>query len=393
MKYKALYNYQSPTLFFYITKVPNIMGAFCLSKVKKNDFMYMEILRLLNEIRLQCQYYSISSNSKNATYKKGIKVYYKYDERALHIKCKFLRKALRKDYLNFKESIEIHADTSTPIREEKGWCYFSVVLHYEPIYEFNSNRESVTIGTVAEGLGYWNYVQNPHALIVGDTGSGKSVFVRYMLLSLWKYNHCIDCVDGKSIDYTSIRNNFNKYIANTSDNSKEILAFIKNFETNMLTRLEYLRKQGTDNFMNIPSLMPRFLLIDELLVILKTWNKKDIEILNLILSNIILLGRAIGFFLIVTMQRADTKYLSGDLRDNFKFRIALGSCSSSSYGMMFDDTSLVGLSVGNAWYSLGKTTGIIKIPYYENFNEIKTLEEVKEQKKLNDDEKAQIEND
>lgn len=378
MRYRQLLNVQCITPLYYFFKVPMIVGTFLYAKIKKQEYIYMEMLRLLNEVRLQCRYYSITSNSKN-TYRKGIKVYYRYDERALYIKCKFLHKSLRKDYENFKESIEIHADTSTPIKEEKGWCYFSIVLHYDPIYQFNSDRESVTIGTIAQGLGYWNYVKNPHALIVGDTGNGKSTFVRYLLLSFWKYDHRIDCVDGKGIDYTMIKNRFNRYIANTSKNSSEILLFIKQFEDAMLHRLNYLREKGVDNFINIPGLMPRFLLIDELLVILKTWNKKEIEVLNLSLSNIILLGRAIGYFLIVTMQRADAKYLGGDLRDNFKFRIALGSCSATSYGMMFDNSSLVGLTVGSAWYSLGNDTGMIKIPYYQNFDEAKSLENEKEE--------------
>lgn len=380
MKYRMILNYRISTPLFYISKTPNVIFNFIKSKIKNEDNSYIEVLRLLNEIRLQCRYYSWSMNSnRNTSKRKKIRCYWKYDERSVSIKCKFLKKSIRRDYENFRESIEIHGDTSTPIREEKGWVYFSVVLHYEPIYEFESDKEHVTIGTIAEGLGYWNFNNNPHALIVGDTGEGKSVYVRYLLLSLWKNQHDIDCIDGKAIDYTLIRSRFRNYISYQT-NPDDIIKFVENFRDEMKERINYLRIKGIDNYKDDQTLKARFLLIDELLLMLKTFNKQQIEKLNLLITDVVLLGRAVGFFLIVTMQRADAKYLSGDLRDNFKFRIALGNCSSTSYGMMFDDTSLQGLERGNGWYSTGNSVGIIKIPYYKNYDIIRNKEEIKKEK-------------
>src|SRR5690625_3438402 len=52
------------------------------------------------------------------------------------------------------------------------------------------------------------------------------------------------------------------------------------------------------------------------------------------LKQIVMLGRQAGFLLILAWQRPDAKYLSGGIRDQFNFRVALGRMSELGYGMM-----------------------------------------------------------
>ena len=66
------------------------------------------------------------------------------------------------------------------------------------------------------------------------------------------------------------------------------------------------------------------LMIDEYTSFIESLDKKTkAEILNLI-GNIARLGRAVGMILILLMQRPDTTFLSGEIRNNFLLRVVLG---------------------------------------------------------------------
>ena len=83
-------------------------------------------------------------------------------------------------------------------------------------------------------------------------------------------------------------------------------------------------------------------------------------------SEIIWLGRAAGYFLIVTMQRADAKYIDGAIRDNFACRVVVGKASKESYSMIFD-RKLNGFEIGRAWVQINNDLQIISIPFYNDF--------------------------
>ena len=53
------------------------------------------------------------------------------------------------------------------------------------------------------------------------------------------------------------------------------------------------------------------------------------------IKQIVMLGRQMGFFIILSCQRPDAKYLGDGIRDQFMFRVALGRMSEMGYGMMF----------------------------------------------------------
>lgn len=57
-----------------------------------------------------------------------------------------------------------------------------------------------------------------------------------------------------------------------------------------------------------------------------------------VLKQIVLLGRQAGFFIILSCQRPDAKYMPDGIRDQFGLRIALGMVEGSGYTMMFGST-------------------------------------------------------
>ncbi len=82
----------------------------------------------------------------------------------------------------------------------------------------------------------------------------------------------------------------------------------------------------------------RFMVFDEYVAYLSMLPKKEAEEVISCLQKIILLGRQAGFFVVLSCQRPDAKYLPDGVRDQFGLRIALGAMKDSGYTMMFGTT-------------------------------------------------------
>ena len=59
-------------------------------------------------------------------------------------------------------------------------------MKLEPLYETSIDKYSMAIGTYHKGLLTWNYAEYPHILVLGETGQGKSVFIRYLLKEIFR---------------------------------------------------------------------------------------------------------------------------------------------------------------------------------------------------------------
>ncbi len=80
---------------------------------------------------------------------------------------------------------------------------------------------------------------------------------------------------------------------------------------------------------------PHFLILDEYVAFLEMLPKKEWEEVVSIIKKIVLLGRQAGFFLVLTCQRPDAKYLPDGVRAQFGLRVALGGMDASGYTMIF----------------------------------------------------------
>lgn len=83
--------------------------------------------------------------------------------------------------------------------------------------------------------------------------------------------------------------------------------------------------------------LPNFLIFDEYVAYMEMLMTKESAAILKKLKQIVMLGRQIGSFLILTCQRPDAKYLGDGIRDQFNFRVALGRMSELGYSMMFGE--------------------------------------------------------
>lgn len=374
--YHSIQFFSLPTFTFYIMKIPSMLVSLILYKKRRwNLKNILEVVRIVNEVRLESNNYTEKDTQNRQTFKVG----YKVRERCVSIRCRFRKKATETEYERFKESVQNHTGNyCDEIEFNRGWCYFNVILDYEPIYDYWADRQKMSIGTGVFGLVNWSFAEYPHMLAVGETGQGKSSFVRYLLNALFSAGIEVWCIDGKCIDYVHVKDCF-EYYAPNDGNKENLLKLIRKFEWQMRVRYEKMAAMGISDYRDDESYDPKFLLIDEYLVIVKSMNKDEKAELERLISSIVLLGRACGFILMVTMQRADAKYISGDMRDNFMLRVALGKASKQSLQMMFEVNDLKEQGIGKAWYKMGTDLGVLAIPFYKTIEWTKSdIDESKE---------------
>ncbi|MFB8450026.1 helicase HerA-like domain-containing protein [Enterococcus thailandicus] len=162
----------------------------------------------------------------------------------------------------------------------------------------------------------WNFERNPHMLITGRTGTGKT----YLLNKMADYLSQVGVVSAS----------FNK------NGLAEILFLVQD---EFKKRYEYIRKYcdgKSDATYSELGMKPYFVLVDELDPQLLKLEREDLfsyEYLLQIIKNIVLKGRAVGIFLIVVCQ--GNKTFLEPMEDNFTTRIFLGAVKGN--GTIFVD--------------------------------------------------------
>lgn len=187
----------------------------------------------------------------------------------------------------------------------------------------------------------WNFAKNPHALVVGGTGSGKTFTLQTIIYELKKRGAEVWVLDPKNVDlsYLSYAPTFKKKVFSQKEGMK-----------NAILRFQRLMDKRTDEFNKLANgrtglnyfdvgLKPLFLVADEYSSFINMFNYRETDEIQLAMQDILQKGRQVGCFVIVGMQRPDSEYLPRGSRDQFGLRIALRKMSSQGYSMMFADTT------------------------------------------------------
>ncbi|WP_423215122.1 FtsK/SpoIIIE domain-containing protein [Streptococcus equinus] len=224
-------------------------------------------------------------------------------------------------------------------------------------------------------LGYgiiYDPVKCPHILVSGGTGSGKSVFITFLILELLKRQSTVYIADPKNSDLGSLSHYFGeKYVATTPNNIARIVRLVVE---EMQERYQYMR----DNFLYGSNFAdhgfkPLWLIFDEMGAFQASGiDKKSREIIAEVMDGIkqiILLGRQSGIFILVAAQQMRAETLNTDLRDNLGLRIALGANSNEGYRMVFGSATpdnLKPIEVKGAGYLYMQGSGRENAQYWES---------------------------
>lgn len=160
----------------------------------------------------------------------------------------------------------------------------------------------------------------PHLIIVAPSGSGKTYLLTFLLGQIAKKPVNLILADFKGVDFTEFDDCKNYY--KHSDIAKALDYVFEELQRRMA-------EPKKDD-------QPIFFCVDEwsgFLCSLTT--KKEQDSFKQKMASILMLGRGVGVFVIMSLQRADANYITG--RDNFGNAVGLGVLSKESIKMLFSD--------------------------------------------------------
>jgi len=171
----------------------------------------------------------------------------------------------------------------------------------------------------------------PHLLIAGATGTGKSVAINAILLSML-YRHSPDIlklilIDPKRVEL-SLYNEIPHLITPVITDNKKVLGALRWAVTEMERRYESLQKHGSRDVFSYNAkmsaagelLMPFIVIVIDELADLMASHGRDVEAAIVRLAQ---MSRAVGIHLIVSTQRPSVEVITGLIKANITSRVAL----------------------------------------------------------------------
>lgn len=174
---------------------------------------------------------------------------------------------------------------------------------------------------------YYDFRRMPHVVVVGASGTGKSLLLSFFILQLQKINSDFLIIDTKLGDLYQISKilNENGALEDTEDiiNEIETIVDIMNKRQKIISKSNVIGIDFTDFNMT-----PIFLIIDELNATVTLFDKKQRDRFYQLITLIVLKGRSAGVQLIIGSQQLNSQIFPTNLRDQISFRIFLANSNS-----------------------------------------------------------------
>lgn len=203
----------------------------------------------------------------------------------------------------------------------------------ESQFENSPNRLCVALGKGVSGKSYFaNLGKMPHLLIAGTTGSGKSVTVHNLILSLLYKNGPEDLrlimVDPKRVELT-LYNNIPHLLTPVIKEPKKAILSLKWAAKEMERRYDILEKNSCRDIESYrkkiaankeAEKMPFIVIfIDELADIMQAYPRE----LESAIVRLAQMSRAVGIHLVLSTQRPSVNVITGLIKANIPARLAL----------------------------------------------------------------------
>ena len=209
-------------------------------------------------------------------------------------------------------------------------------------------------------------VQLHHTLIVGQTGSGKTYALYSLLLQMInkKVNYHLYIADPKGSSLAVIGEKISPN--NTSENVDDIIQLLREFNDEMDERKHKIKEKlltKIDSSYSDFGLDPYVFIFDEYAsfqAVIQSKDKKTRDEVNKLISQVVLQGRQLGFFLFVVMQKSDSSSLPTMIRDNLPLKIVLGNAEEQTYVTAFGYSK----DIPNYQFKIGE--GVFTFPQVAN---------------------------
>lgn len=309
-------------------------------------FKRLNTLRIMANFLIENNYYLSKTKKRAGQSKESItlpKVYIKRSKYQLLVSFILEGNKFQDRFINLGSTLEVMFNG-----DFRNKTFDNRFVQYEIAIDRIASRINVLDVTVSDkGLRlmkdvYWDYISEPHLLIGGGTGGGKTVILMTLVWALAKVG-LIDLCDPKNADLAGLKE-APVFKGRVFTSKEDIIECLKDNVTFMEERYESMQNrpdyQIGKNFAQY-GLKPKFIVIDEWAAfIAKIENDYRLQAEAIeYLSQIVLEGRQSGLFVIFAMQRPDGEYIKTALRDNFMKRLSVGHLEDTGYNMMFGDAN------------------------------------------------------
>lgn len=190
---------------------------------------------------------------------------------------------------------------------------------------------------------YWQPIDDPHLLVCGGTGGGKTVLLRTLIRAMAKVG-VVDICDPKQADFVTMSEQ-KAFEGRISYEVEDIVSMIERAVQIMFARYAYMRKMREENgdkdlkkFFEY-GLEPYFLVCDEYNALCAMLDFQTRQRLDNAMGQFLLLGRQAGCFATIAMQKPSREDLGSKLQSNINFRISVGRLDEVGYDLAFGEVN------------------------------------------------------
>lgn len=217
--------------------------------------------------------------------------------------------------------------------EERGYLTYCFELKRQEQVKIQSCKDIPPVGENQIAFSndiIWNWKSCPHLMLTGNTGSGKSQLTAYIISCLVKQGvRVIYCDPKNDDDMRLVMQNYPSVEYVTKEN--DIARVVHETEQEVRSREQDLQSIGIKE----AEFNPVYLFFDEMIAFSKIAEKKTYEDTAKRIASIVVMGRSKRVYAGLILQRPDTSFIEGAIRDNLGCRICMGQMSDTAYKMAF----------------------------------------------------------
>lgn len=334
--------------------IGGILVASCLVSYLLNRMCYEKIvffqklnsLRILSRFLIENNLYLIKNiRRENKTIEKIIlpQVYLKQSRYKIEVRFILEGNKFQDRFLNLGSTLEVmfNGDFRNKTFDKRFITYDIAINRIDSRITINEVEVKGSKLQLMKDV-TWDYIEEPHLLIGGGTGGGKTVVLMTIIYALAKIGF-VDICDPKNSDLAGLKK-IPVFHGRVYTSKEDIIQCFKENVAFMEKRYELIstspKFQAGKNFTHY-GMTPKFILVDEWAALMAKIDRDyalQSELMEY-LSQLVLEGRQAGVFIIFAMQRPDGEFIKTALRDNFMKRLSVGHLESTGYDMMFGDAN------------------------------------------------------
>ena len=322
--------------------VAYLLNRMCYEKIV--FFQKLNSLRILSRFLIENNLYLIKNiRRENKTIEKIVlpQVYLKQSRYKIEVRFILEGNKFQDRFLNLGSTLEVmfNGDFRNKTFDKRFITYDIAINRIDSRISINEVKGS-KLQLMKDVT--WDYIEEPHLLIGGGTGGGKTVVLMTIIYALAKIGF-VDICDPKNSDLAGLKR-IPVFHGRVYTSKEDIIQCFKENVAFMEKRYELMSSspkfQAGKNFTHY-GMTPKFVLVDEWAALMAKIDRDyslQSELMEY-LSQLVLEGRQAGVFIIFAMQRPDGEFIKTALRDNFMKRLSVGHLESTGYDMMFGDAN------------------------------------------------------